>query len=344
MFTKSIFGNRITDRMMKTCLSTAIVFMILISFFDAKAQKIIADTTAITIGQQLNIALELEIAKGSRAEWPLLADTLSKSVEIISKSTIDSIIDAQTGNITFRQQLVVTSFDTGFQVIPPIQFKIFEAGSNESDLRVTEPLLITVSSVAVDMKAEIKDLKPVMTAPYTLRDFLPWILLGLGIALLSLLGWFYYQSRKKKRPLIKLTLRQPKPAHVLALEQLEALKSEQVWQKGQIKEYYSRLTDILREYFEARFGVNAAEMTSDEIISAMKNHLSDAQRLKDLQKILNLSDMAKFAKARPIGAENEISHTLAVAIINSTKPAPELKSEKAEPEAETAPAETKTEN
>jgi hypothetical protein len=330
--------------MMRTSLVTGIVFMMLTTFFDAQAQKIIPDTTAITIGQQLNIALELEIAKGTRAEWPLLADTLSKSIEIISKSAIDSIIDAQTGSMTYRHQLVVTSFDTGFQVIPPIQFKVFETGSPNFDIRETEPLLITVSSVAVDLQAEIKDLKPIMSAPYTLRDFLPWILLGLGIALLALLGWFYYQSRKKKKPLIKLTLRQPKAAHILALELLEALKSEQLWQKGQIKEYYSRLTDILREYFDARFDVNAAEMTSDEILSAMKNHLSDAQRLKDLQKILNLSDMAKFAKARPIGAENEISHTLAVAIINSSKPAPELKPAKTESEAETATAETKTEN
>lgn len=328
---------------MKTILISGIVFMTITPFYNANAQKMIPDTNAISIGQQLRIFLEIEIAKDQRVEWPLLTDTLSKSIEIISKSAIDSIIDAQTGSKTYRQQLVITSFDTGFQVIPPIQFEIYNAGDQNFNIHETEAELISVTSVPVNMQAEIKDLKPVMTAPYTLRDFLPWILAGLGIALLALLGWFYFQSRKKKKPLIKLTLRQPKPAHTLALEQLEALKSEQLWQKGQIKEYYSRLTDILREYFEARFVVNAAEMTSDEIISAMKNHLSDAQRLKDLQKILNLSDMAKFAKARPIGAENEISHTLAVAIINSSKPAPELKLAKTEQDAESATAETKTE-
>ena len=330
--------------MLMTSVPACLVFTILTLPGHVTAQKLTPDTTAITIGQQINLTLELGVDKGERAEWPVLNDTLTKSIEIISKSAIDSIVDAQTGKTMYRQQLVVTSFDTGFHVIPPLPFKVKGSGETDSDTHQTEPLLISVSGVAVDMQAEIKDLKPIMQAPYTLRDFLPWILLALGIALLALLGWFYYQSRKKKKPLIKLSLRQPKPAHVLALEQLEALKAEQLWQKGQIKEYYSKLTDILRAYFDARFGVNAAEMTSDEIISSMKDHLSDAQRMNDLRKILAHSDMAKFAKARPLNAENEMSFMLSVAIINSSKPAPELKSVKAESDEEqTAAEEFKTE-
>lgn len=339
----AIFRMKTAKRMMKTSVQLCLAFVIFALPVIAKAQKLTPDTTAITIGQQINLTLELGIKKGERVEWPLLNDTLTKSIEIISKSTIDSIVDAQTGETMYRQQLVVTSFDTGFHVIPPLPFKVTGSGGNATETRQTEPLLISVAGVPVDMQADIKDLKPVMQAPYTLRDFLPWILLLLGIALLALLGWFYYQSRKKKKPLIKLTLRQPKPAHVLALEQLDVLKLEQLWQKGQVKEYYSRLTDILREYFDARFGVNAAEMTSDEIISAMKDHLSDAHRLNDLKKILELSDMAKFAKARPMDAENEMSFMLSVAIINSSKPAPEPKSLKAEPKEETEVKESLTE-
>ena len=339
----AVFKIKRAKRMLKTSTSVCMILAILTLPGLAKAQSLTADTTAIAIGQQINLTLELGIDKGERAEWPLWNDTLTKSIEIINKSAIDSIVDAQSGKTSYRQQIVVTSFDTGFHVIPPLPFLVHRQGKTAPDLLKTEPLLITVSGVAVDMQAGIRDIKPVMQAPYTLRDFLPWILLALGIALLALLGWFYYQSRKKKKPLIKLTLRQPKPAHVLALEQLEALKSEQLWQKGQVKAYYSRLTDILREYFDARFGVNALEMTSDEIIMAMKDHLQDAQRLKDLVKILQLSDMAKFAKARPLDAENEMSFMLSAAIINSTKPAPEPKSAKIESEEETAVVESKTE-
>lgn len=98
--------------------------------------------------------------------------------------------------------------------------------------------------------------------------------------------------------------------------------------KGQVKEYYTRLTDILRAYFEARFGVLAAEMTSDEIMNAMKDLLNDAAMIGDLRKILSLSDMAKFAKAQPNAAENELSLTYARSVIINTAPATATTKEK----------------
>jgi hypothetical protein len=329
---------------MKWRLFAVCILLILSASSEVSAQKLIADTTGLTIGQQINLNLEITIEKDEKVQWPALLDTLSKSVEIVRRTAVDSAVDAVTGARTYRQTLVITSFDTGFHVVPPVAFRIFSPGVTEITTKETAPFLLSVSGVAVDMEAEIRDLKPVLEAPYMLRDFLPWILLLLAIALLAVLGWFFYQSRKKKKPLIKLTLRQPKPAHLVALEQLELLKSEQLWQKGQIKEYYSRLTDILRGYFDLRFNVNAAEMTSDEIISSMKDELSNAQRLNDLKKILGLADMAKFAKARPLGADNELSHTLAVAIVNSTKPAPELNPENKISAPESASDITKTEN
>lgn len=329
---------------MKGRLLMVCILLVLAATPEAHAQKLTADTTGLTIGQQINLNLEITVEKGEKVEWPSLLDTLTKSVEIVRRSAIDSVVDAASGSIIYRQKLVITSFDTGFHVVPPILFRVLSPVSADFTSKESAPLLLSVSGVSIDPEAEIKDLKPVLEAPYTLRDFLPWILLLLAIALLAVLGWFYYQSRKKNKPLIKLTLRQPKPAHLIALEQLELLKTEQLWQKGQIKDYYSRLTDILRSYFELRFNVNAVEMTSDEIISSMKDELSDAQRLNDLKKILSLADMAKFAKARPMGADNELSHTLAVAIVNSTKPAPELNPENKIRTTESVSDITKTEN
>lgn len=329
---------------MKGRLLTVCILLILATAPKAYAQKLTADTSGLTIGQQINLNLEITIEKGEKVEWPSLLDTLTKSVEIVRRSAIDSVVDAVSGSKTYLQKLAITSFDTGFHVVPPVTFRVFKDGAADFTSKETAPFLLSVSGVDVDMEAEIKDLKPVMEAPYTLRDFLPWILLLLAVALLAVLGWFYYQSRKKNKPLIKLTLRHPKPAHLIALEELELLKTEQLWQKGQIKDYYSRLTDILRSYFELRFNVNAAEMTSDEIIASMKDELSDAQRLNDLKKILSLADMAKFAKARPLGADNELSHTLAVAIVNSTKPAPELNPDNKIRTAESDSDITKTEN
>ncbi len=285
------------------------------------AQNVIPDTTKFQIGSQVNVTLELEIEQGTIVEWPALGDTITKSLEIIDRKPVDTIRTEGKKTLLIRQIITITSFDTGFIVLPPLIFKVTTKGNQPVELK-SEPVLFEVQSVQLDMAKDIKDIKPVLTAPYTLRDFLPWILLAMAIGLLGTLAWFYIRNRKRNQPLIKLPSRPNKPPHLIALEMLEELRKEQVWQKGQIKEYYTRLTGILREYFENRFGVNAAEMTSDEIMFAMKDHLSEVSSLSDLRKVLTLSDLAKFAKGQPIGAENELSLTYTRTIIMNSSMAP----------------------
>jgi hypothetical protein len=304
-----------------------IAFLLLASAFMVPAfglaQKVIPDTTKFQIGSQVNVTLELETEQGTVVEWPALGDTITKSLEIIYKKPVDTIRVEGKKSLLIRQIITITSFDTGFIVLPPLVFKVTTQGNELVELK-SEPVLFEVQNVPVDMAKDIKDIKPVLTAPYTLRDFLPWILLAIAIGLLVTLAWFYIRNRKRNKPLIRLPSRPAKPPHVIALEMLEELRKEQVWQKGQIKEYYTRLTDILREYFENRFGVNAAEMTSDEIMFAMKDHLSEVSSLSDLRKVLTLSDLAKFAKGQPIGAENELSLTYARTIIMNSSLAPPI--------------------
>jgi len=287
----------------------------------AKAQKVIPDTTRFLIGSQVNITLELETDQGSVVEWPVLGDTLTHSIEIISKSKPDTVKTENSHTLLIQQKITITSFDTGFIVIPPVTFRVKTKTGALQDL-MSEPVMLEVKNVQVDTAKDIKDIKPVLQAPYTLRDFLPWLLLAAAIGLLATLVWFYIRNRRKNKPFIKLPARQQKPPHVVALGMLDDLRKEQVWQKGQVKEYYTRLTDILREYFEKRFGVNAAEMTSEEILFAMKDHIGEASVLGDLRKLLSLSDLAKFAKMQPIGAENELSMTYAKTIVLNTAAAP----------------------
>ncbi|MBK6347802.1 MAG: hypothetical protein IPN08_02840 [Bacteroidales bacterium] len=287
----------------------------------ASAQKVTPDTTRFLIGSQINVTLELETGQGSVVEWPVLGDTLTRAIEIISKSKSDTVKVEGSDKMVIKQVITITSFDTGFIVIPPIAFRVKTKTGAIQEL-VSEPVMLEVISVRVDAVKDIRDIKPILQAPYTLRDFLPWLLLAAAIGLLATLIWFYIRNRKKNKPLIRIPARQQKPPHVLALGMLDDLRKEQVWQKGQIKEYYTRLTDILRDYFEKRFGVNAAEMTSEEIISALKDHTGEVSVLSDLKKLLTLSDLAKFAKVKPIGAENELSMTYAKTIVLNTAAAP----------------------
>lgn len=302
-------------------LTAVLMAMCLVFPYLSHAQKVTADTTRFLIGSKVGVTIEIEFKPGTLLEWPVLGDTLTHSIEIIEKNKPDTIQREGNDNILVRQLISITSFDTGFQVLPPLTFKLTRKGSTSPEVLSSKPLMFEVMNVQVDLKADIKDIKAPFKAPYTFRDFLPWLLLALAVGLLGVLAWYYIRNRRLHKPLIKLPERAHKPPHVIAIEELEVLKNEQVWQKGQVKEYYTRLTDILRAYFEARYGVPAAEMTSDEILSSVKDDIQDAAIMSDLKKILFLSDMAKFAKAQPIGAENELSLTYARTVVVNTAPA-----------------------
>lgn len=317
-----LFINIIVSRFLPLVVGLLILFSI-----DVAAQKVTPDSTKFPIGSQVNVTIELETIVGNVIEWPFLGDTITNSIEIISKNLPDTIRNEKNDRLVIRQVISITSFDTGFIVLPPLTFRIKDKNNLVSELK-SEPVLLEVKNVAVDISKEIKDIKPVFSAPYTLRDFLPWLMLAAAIGLLVTLAWFYIRNRKKNKPLIKLPSKPQKPPHVIALEMLEALRRDQVWQKGQVKEYYTRLTDILREYFEKRYGVTAAEMTSDEILFAMKDFLTEASTLGDLKKLLTLSDLAKFAKGQPAGAENELSLTYAKTIVLNTADAPVINEHK----------------
>lgn len=299
-----------------------LAFIALLLPVSGKSQKVIPDTTSMLIGGHLKVTIELETEKGSLVEWPILEDTISKSIEIISKNKADTV-NSGNNKLLISQIITVTSFDTGFIVFPPLNFKLKGISGEIADLK-SEPFLLEIKNVQVDTAKDIKDIKPVLNAPYTLRDFLPWILLAAAIGLLGALLWFFIRNRKRNKPFIKLPSKPQKPPHMIAIEMLEELKKEQLWQKGQVKEYYTRLTDILREFFEKRFGVNASEMTSDEILFAMKDHLVEASLMNDLKKLLLLSDLAKFAKGQPIGSENELSMTYAKTIVLNSSVAPSI--------------------
>src|SRR5690606_8174161 len=89
----------------------------------------------------------------------------------------------------------------------------------------------------------------------------------------------------------------PRPPHELALEQLALLSAQKLWQNGKTKAYYSELTNILREYIEARFGVTAMEQTTEEIIMAMKRLPDfDTEKINAIRRVLFLADLVKFAK------------------------------------------------
>ncbi len=282
------------------------------------------DTNFILIGDQINLLLEVTNTTKNEVEFPLILDTIIEGVEVFEKSGIDTITKEGYDTVVYRQNLVITSFDSGFYAMSPFRFLINGDTANYAE---TEPLLLEVQTIPVKIEEDIKDIKDPLSVPFDWFEVVKYV--GVGLFLIILLGiiLFFILSKKKPTEIVSgFTQRKPLPPHEIALAKLQTLKDKKLWQHGRVKEYHSEISEILREYLEARLGFNAMEQVTDEIMSELETRVNEDVQRKS-KTILQLSDLAKFAKFEPLPDENEQSMDFAVDIVNSIKPV-ELPEEK----------------
>ena len=168
----------------------------------------------------------------------------------------------------------------------------------------------------------IYDVKPQWNLPFRFGEvsgYAQWGALALVLLLAAAYALKRYLESRGKRLGDLFRPSPPQPPHVVAIKALEALHHQKLWQNNKHKQYYSALTDILRTYIAARWGVGAMEMTSDEIIEAMRSEeLPDKARM-DLTAILRDADLVKFAKATPDAEQNEADYLKAYYFVEETK-------------------------
>lgn len=276
--------------------------------------KAVLDSQQILIGDQVNLDLTVQLKDESTVAWPVFKDTLTGQLEIIEASIPDTS-KLETGETVIHQRLVLTSFDTGIIVLPSIDF-IFNKDSLQR--LSTEQMFIYVSDIPVEMEAEIKDIKGPYDVPFDWKRLLKWVLLGLLVVAAIVVGIILYR-KYRKQPEEPVARPKPKrPAHDIALEKLEALRQQKLWQNDRTKEYYIELSDIIREYIEFRFDILALEMTTDETVSALKLAGIEEHKVNSLRQMLMMADLAKFAKYKPMANENEQCFDLAVGFVNGT--------------------------
>ena len=275
------------------------------------------DSTAIWMGEQTEIHLELVQDKDKFVEMPWHADTLVTGVEVLSVSNPDTA-ELDNNRVQIKRNILVTSFDSGFYYIPPFRY-IFD-----KDTFQTEALGLKVVPLEVDTTQMIFDIKDIQKPPFVLWDYISdTLLILLGIILLATLLFILYGIWQKKAHPGEPAPEESLPPHIKALIALEAVKESKLWQNGQEKEYYTRITEILREYLQERFAVNAMEMTTTEIMAVL--HKNEETKLVNhkLKEILEMADFVKFAKLRPLPEDNEAAMRNALHFVEETKPASE---------------------
>jgi hypothetical protein len=265
--------------------------------------KVAFDSTAILVGDQINFNIQVVQERGAKVSYPQINDTLIGAIEILSTMPADTfLVNANTIRVT--KKYLVTSFDSGDYKIDVLKFP-FKLGAR-TDTAFSNVTMLYVRALPVKDPNKIADIKGVIEIPLTFKEVFPYIAFGiLGLALIALIIYVIIRWKDKKT-LFGLLDKPAEPAHVTAFRELEKLRTEKLWQQGLFKQYYSRLTDILRAYIENRLHIPAMESTSDEIIRDLHdNPLVDAKLISGLKEMLAVADLVKFAKSEPLPDENE---------------------------------------
>jgi len=293
-----------------------------ISSVQAMPQKAVVnmDTSSIRIGERVRLRLNVTLPKTATIYWPPILDTLSSSVEVASRSKIDTGATIKNDMVSYTQSLWVTSFDTGFHYIPPFRFLYSNKGDTVKHELLSENLFLKVRTVDVDTTRAIRDIRGPLKAPITLAELAPYIGGGAIILLIVGLVWYYLWRKKMNKPLFPVLAKHQGPPWEVALQALDLLETKKLWHNGKIKEYYTELTDIIRLYLFDQHGIEAMEMITSEILSKYDTAGLDPNSRALLSNMLIQADFAKFAKANPMRSENEQCMVHARQFIENTKP------------------------
>jgi len=274
------------------------------------------DSATLLMGNTTALHLEITQDKDVHGTLPTVQlDTLNTQVEIASRLASDTT-DLGNNRIQINRDLIIQAFDSGMYTIKPIPYVM------NGDTAYSNQVTIKVLPVDVSNLKDIHGIEPPQDVPFKLLDYLPdlwWLwLLCVALVVAGLLAYFKW-FRKGVNPLKSVKRRLP--PYDEAMLHLQQLKERQLWQNGQEKQYFTELTDILRVYIDRRFGINAVEMTSTQIIDTLKRNEETRAVNEQLEMILEVADFVKFANASPLADDNEMAWQRAVQFVEATRPA-----------------------
>ena len=285
------------------------------------------DSTTLFIGDQTDLHLQATCEVGEQVQFPVLDEQLIPGIEIVDKTIIDTTT-LKDGRVQYNQYVTLTSFEDSLFYIEPLSFVSGDQTiqSEALTLNVVQPFEMDTADMT------ITDIKDVYAGPIWWWGIFRWVLLALGIVGVSVGGYYlitYLRGRFGKREgEVQAPVEPLRPAEEVALEKLDIIREQKIWQTGQVKEYHTQLTDVVREYIARRFDVSSTEQTSDDTLRAMRPLLKDNRELYEhLRKMLSLADLVKFAKWTATPDENEISLRNAYTFVKETTPVEEEQTE-----------------
>lgn len=295
--------------------------------------KAMMDTSTLMMGKMGMLQLMVEEPKNARGHFPLFnqlrergyVTVLGDTVEFRAPSGVDTVDLGSQRRILFT--VPVQAFDSGSYRLPPFEYVTGAdtARSNTIELKVA-PVSVSADDQISDYAgtADPEDPSVFDWIPDWVVDYWWLVLIGLVIIGAGVYAWHRYRTKGYLIP------KKPEPTpYEEAMGRLNKLKDQKLWEQGMEKEYFTELTDILRRYLARRFGINAEEMTSRQIMASLAKNEETKDKRAYFRKILDVADFVKFAKVRPLPEDNIASYESAVRFVNETKPVPKPEEEDA---------------
>lgn len=276
---------------------------------------------SVLIADQLVYGCSLEgVEEGTSIMLPDFSEGFTDGVEVLTPWKIDTLKvhrgkKGAPSKYDIEAGVVITSFDEGEYNLAPIAL-LKASGNAPADTLMFDTVSLQVCTMPVDTASfQPHDIKGQIRYPVTFGEVLPWIL---AIHLLALIGIAIYCIIKLYRRRNDPQLQHHDPAHIVALRKLDKFRSDKMWAPEKQKLFYSGITDALREYISARYGIGAMEMTTAEIFKEMKSTDASSELLDAVRELFETADFVKFAKLVVPDQDNAKVLPLAVRFVTET--------------------------
>lgn len=269
---------------------------------------------SILVGEQVVWSTQMSLPQNQElmfAPYASVVEAEKAPVDVVHDIVLDTLA-IKNGMKELEVKLLLTSFDSGYYKLP-----LMVALTPQGDTIYLDSPFLDVTYSQIDTAGFVMHpIKGQMKYPVTIEEILPWAALAIAVAVAGYLLYRYIRRRKENRGLFDRPVVQD-PPHIVALRELDRIRGEQLWQNGEEKLFYTGVTDALREYIEARFGVSAMEKTTSEIMEDLSDKKIEPRYYKELDELFKTADLVKFAKYVPQAAENEEAIPMAVRFVNA---------------------------
>lgn len=243
-------------------------------------------------------------------------------LECLEDHPVDTV-EHKGRRLLLRKRYTLTAFDEGVYNLGRPSVIYADKNIVDTLYGVKDSIRLAVNTFKIDSTAMLRDIKPVKTLKFKFGEISGYLSILIALIALVALGIYIlarYLAARGKRITDLFKPEPPVPAHIVAITALESLKNQKLWQNNRHKEYYSALSEIVRTYIDGRFGIGAMEMSTDEIVEAIKGIDIPQKNAMDLVSVLRDADLVKFAKAIFEAAENESAFAKIYYFVEDTKP------------------------